>query len=390
MTSRSVEAAVGEVVWVCRSAFESAARSGWRSYDPHDLLLAPIGAGLQRRSSVSARILVQLGMRSGPTLRRVLGVSPHEESKALADFLLASTLLTFPVGADWASVYRQPLGARLGRLSIAMRNGRGWGLSFPYASRFVSVPAHTPNAYTTICCVAALARAAEGGVHALLELAVAGARAVTEDIGIVRRGERTWFRYWPGVDTCIVNLQALIAAAFQELGVFVDDDGLIAHARDAAALAIGAQHADGSFPYALDERGQFVDAFHTGFVLEGLTRFQLSGGVVDGIDESVSRGFRYLRARLMDASHLPLARPGGKVVRDGQNIGQLVQTLAICGDGQDRALALDLWRHLGPGLVGTAHSDVGRRGPGRRSLRWDVGPIIVAAAHLAALVCGEA
>jgi hypothetical protein len=174
-----------------------------------------------------------------------------------------------------------------------------------------------------------------------------------------------------------VNVQALVAGCFQRLGSMIDDRRLCAQAELAVDVVRASQRADGSFPYSTDRRGEFTDSFHTGFVLEGLTRFGLlapnSSGT--GALECVERGMEFLRTRLIGPSHLPRSSPGGRIARDGQNVGQLIQTLAACGDTRDRRAAADLWRRW------TSESSTGTRAA---SLRWEVGPIVLAGAHLAA------
>ncbi len=351
----------------------------WSSQDPFDFLLVAGGDAVRARSALAGRGLVQLGKRGGAPLRRVARVGPHEEAKAVADFLSAAVLVSSDLEGDWAEPYIGQLGDRLCRLATTTRHGCGWGLGFPYASRFVSVPARTPNAYTTISCVLALARAAaKTGDERLLIAAQAGARAVSSDLGIVRDGARRWFRYWPQNDACIVNVQALIAGCFAQLGRTVGDQRLIDEAGLAAQITRVAQREDGSFPYSLDARGAFVDAFHTGFVLEGLSRFRDAGGELDA--SCVPRGIDYLQARLMAPSGLPRRSPDGPVVQDGQNVGQLVQTLAVCGEPGQTRLAFEIWQ---------AHSQQRAFGPAA-SLRWDVGPIVLAGAHLARALSAQA
>lgn len=252
----------------------------------------------------------------------------------------------------------------LARLAVPTANGCGWGLSFPYASRFVSVAAHTPNAYTTISAVAALTEAAAEGNGAALELAARGARFVLRDLGEVR-GHPGWLRYWPGDDTRIVNVQALIAAAFAELSRATADPALERAARASADAALSTQRDDGSFPYAADERGRFVDAFHTGFVLEGLTRFE-------GRTDAVERGFSYFRGELVDADGFPRVAPGGPRATDGQNVAQLVQTLLTCGGPAERDEAWRLWESWSA------------RANRPESLRWDIAPVVLAGARLIA------
>jgi len=375
---------VDDIYRYCRTGFEFASDLDWRSLDPFDFLLAPFGERTRRLSPFAARLLIQLGRRSGRGLRRLAQIRPREEAKAIADFLWASVVLAAAGQASWVSSYHEALSSRLERLSIELPNGRGWGYQFPYASRFVSVPAHTPNAYATVCCVTALTSAASYlQDDYLLDIASSGARSVSVDLGIVRDGEQSWFRYYPGDDSWVVNVQALIAGCFQELGQLANNDKLCTYAELAATAAIVAQQNDGSFPYAMDKRGQFVDAFHTGFVLEGLNRFRRCGGKVDlvDVDASVANGMDFMRQHLIGLAHLPRRFPDGPVALDGQNVAQLIQTLVLCGDAADRTVALRCWsewiRQAGPPIDSQY-----RRG--RTSLRWDVSPMVLASSHLAA------
>jgi hypothetical protein len=381
VTVLRVRTEVDDIVARCRAGFELASSAQWKSYDPFDALLLPFGEAARRRSGLLARIIVQTGRRSGAGLRRLVAIKPHEEAKALADFLAAGTRLARLPGGEWARSFDDELTKRLEQLAIRLPHGLAWGLSFPYSSRFVSVPAHTPNAYTTICCVEALLDVAEHGQDArALDLACAGARAIATDLGVVQHGRHCWFRYWPEDDSCIVNVQALVAGCFQRLGSMLDDRSLCAHAALAVDVVRASQRRDGSFPYSTDPRGAFTDSFHTGFVLEGLTRFRLGAPdtLAAAAQECVERGMEFLRTRLIGPSHLPRRSPGGRVVRDGQNVGQLIQTLVTCGDAHDRWIAAGLWRQW------TSESSAGTHSGHRpASLRWEVGPTVLAGAHLA-------
>ena len=370
--------AIAPIISTCRRGFELAAAVSWSSHDPFDFLLISGGDAVRARSALAGRALVQLGRRGGAPIRRVARVAPHQEAKAIADFLSAAVLVSSDPAGEWSEHYVGQLGHQLCGLALPTPHGCGWGLGFPYASRFVSVPARTPNAYTTISCVLALACAADKtGDERLLSTAQAGARAISFDLGIVRDGARRWFRYWPQNDACIVNVQALIAGCFARLGRMVGDPRLIDEAGLAAEITSAAQREDGSFPYSLDERGAFVDAFHTGFVLEGLSRFRSAGGELGA--SSVPRGLDYLQARLMAPSGLPRSSPDGPVAQDGQNVGQLVQTLAVCGDPAQMRRACEIWQ---------AHAQPRPFRPAA-SLRWDIGPVVLAGAHLAGALSAQ-
>src|SRR5581483_7773435 len=143
------------LVDAAQHAFELGADLDWKSFDPYDLLLSPLGRVVQERTWFGARLVVQAGRHSGVHVRRLLRVPPHEEAKALAEFLRASVLLT-RAGADWAQDFAPELAARLLESSVATPTGRGWGLGFPYASRFVNVERGLPNLYVTVVACEAL------------------------------------------------------------------------------------------------------------------------------------------------------------------------------------------------------------------------------------------
>jgi hypothetical protein len=52
------------------SALELAGRLDYESWDPYDMLLAPAGPLVQRLSHFGARVVVQVGKRSGRRVRR--------------------------------------------------------------------------------------------------------------------------------------------------------------------------------------------------------------------------------------------------------------------------------------------------------------------------------
>jgi hypothetical protein len=87
---------------------------------------------------------------------------------------------------------------------------------------------------------------------------------------------------------------------------------------------------------------------------------------------------QFFRERLLDADGLPRGFAGGKVSLDPQNVAQCVLTLLIAGGtADDRAAARHVW------------DEAARRGRaplapqrGYASLRWSVGPGVLAAAWL--------
>jgi len=372
----SVDVSRATLAEAAREAFEIAQRREWRSHDPYDLLLAPFGPPVQSRSTFAARVLVQAGKRSGSRLRRVLRVPEHEEPKALADFLHAAVILTAG-GETWARRYVGWLGERLRAAAVAGEPGLGWGLAFPYASRFVSAAPGTPNIYTTTsACRALLAQFKLTGEAASLDAVVEGIRFIVDGLGTFEHRGSRWHRYFRGLDTPTVNVQASTAALLADASRLSGDTPLLAMADEAAAAVLSCQRDDGSWFYSDDGRASFVDGFHTGFTLAGLAEYaslRASEDAAGRARDAVDRGYAFFREHLLTPDGLPRAVADGLPGLDGQNVAQCLQTLVVCGGRpRDRGDAYRLWRR----------EVAGRLRQPRSSLLWELGPAVLATAYL--------
>lgn len=70
------------------------------------------------------------------------------------------------------------------------------------------------------------------------------------------------------------------------------------------AFVIGAQNPDGSWPYAVDGVRDFVDHFHTCFVLKALAKIERLG-VAAGCSDAIRRGTDYYVENLFDSGGCP-------------------------------------------------------------------------------------
>ena len=379
-----------EVFDSAQRLFALADRLGWKGYDPHDLLLSPVFRPLPHISTFLARAVIQAGRRMGDLPRRLLGVRPHEEAKALSDFLSAAALLCRD-GQDWACGYVRPLVDRLLAASVPTRHGQGWGLHFPYTSRFASVDTRSPNLYQTVNAVQALLDAhVLSDDRRLVDLALEGVRFIVEDLGYHQAGGLLWFRYWPGVDSRMVNVQALIAGALARLAGITGDAGLAALADRAAGTVVASQSPWGSWRYSEDGKANFVDGFHTGFVLQGLAEYEThrADEAVAAVREARRRGFAFFKQHLVSRDGAPLDFAGGRPTQDGQTVAQCIQTLAVCAEDEgDLRLAGRIWLRFrsSQSLRDALDTRPGWRmrwGPRYPALRWTLGPAALATAHL--------
>ena len=374
---RAVDSVVSreQLVAAAQRDFSVGARVEWRSHDPYDLLLSPFVRRVPQVSPLAARLVLQLGKRSGTGLRRLLRVRPHEEPKALADFLRAAVSLG-RLGEAWPTEHIAELSTRLRHLAVATRTGYGWGLAFPWVSRYLAAAKGEPNIYTTTAACQALLDDYEfTGREESLQTAVLGTQFIVRELGSFTYEGNSWLRYSAKADSPIVNIQALASSLLARVGVAQHDDELLEAADRAAQAVIATQRDDGSWTYSVDGRGDFVDGFHTGFTLEGLVEYAgLRGGdTPTALDAAVASGFAYFKEHLFTADGRPRSFADREASRDGQTLAQAIQTLVICGSRSDIVTAGRIWR---------LSDEQGQRAR-FLALRWNVAPFALATAYLA-------
>jgi hypothetical protein len=369
------------IVRTAQRTFEIGAGLAWRSHDPFDLLLSPYFRWVPTISSYAARILVQIGKRSGATTRRVLRVPRHEEAKALAEFLRAALIMA-QSGESWAEDYVVELSQRLRALAVITNEGWGWGIEFPHVSRFGLAVPRRPTIYvTTVSCHALLDEYELTGASAALKAAQEGCRFIVDGFGSFEYAGRQWLRYSQGQESRIINVQSSAASLLSRFGVILNEDRLLQTADRAAEVVIASQRKDGSWPYSDDGQAPFVDGFHTGFTLQGLAEYASLRGreAISGVNESVRSGLAFFKQHLITADGMPRGVAGGSVSLDGQNLGQCIQTLLVCGSSVDAETALRMW-DVGFGVdLRSGRLPSQSRLP---ALRWVLGPAVQATAYL--------
>jgi hypothetical protein len=120
----------------------------------------------------------------------------------------------------------------------------------------------------------------------------------------------------PGIASCtytpmpndqggVVNASAYRAFLLTRAALDFSDDRYDAAAARNLGFVLASQNADGSWHYSTDGERDFVDHFHTCFVLKALAKIeQLTGDARCG--EAIERGVRYYVERLFDERRLPV------------------------------------------------------------------------------------
>jgi hypothetical protein len=286
-------------------------RFGERSYDPHDFWACRLGRTAKRlyyrRPIVGALAVMPFVALDTfyPSSRRLVA-SPHRYAIADAHYEAGFFHWAAATG-DNASVSR---GVHFLDVLEESRceefDEFCWGYPFQWESRSGTVAAGTPLMTTVPYAYEAfeLGFEATGRAQYLRVMASIAAFAsnripTTEfDDGSVAAG------YTPSLATTVVNASSyrgfLLASAGKR---FARRDWTEAAQRN-IAFVLRTQRSDGSWPYAMQERDDFVDNFHTCLVLKNLFKFWRLTDRVDVLD-AVRRGYAFYRRALLDAQLEP-------------------------------------------------------------------------------------
>ena len=263
---------------------------GWTGSDPYDALLSPLGRAVTPFGPLPRFVLSQVILRV--PMARVLTRPPGTvNTNALALFLGAVTRGRHTIGASRSRELAHELIAEIERRAVSADHGTlGWGYPFPWQSRSFWAPAGTPNAVVT----------STVGWHALdAAEAFQSDRARALGLGAARflatqmnhtpvDPDGAALSYTRSDHTRVVNISALAGRLLLRAAARSGEVDLAVVGGRLLRFVLRAERGDGTWPYACERGGGWLDSFHTGYVLESLIHARdLNFPVPDGV---LSRG----------------------------------------------------------------------------------------------------
>ncbi|MBE69613.1 MAG: hypothetical protein CMO07_02410 [Thalassospira sp.] len=213
-----------------------------------------------------------------------------------------------------------------GRLLEMQNPDGGWGYPFEWQARAFYAKRHQSNAIVTSFVVDALLQSGMQKDHP----ALVHAAGFVED-KLWREG---YFAYFDHVVVEIHNASLWAAFALHRVIGLNDKTAL------AVERVINAQQSDGSWAYGTRSHHQFVDGFHTGYVLDLLDSLRASG--MDGLDKAIECGWQFYRAACFDKKDLPRSFAGRDGYLDAHAVAQAMASLCRFGD-RDGAIRVSEW-----------------------------------------------
>jgi len=313
---------------------------GWAGTDPYDGLNATRLVGPLARSVLGKRILTQLVKRSPINLRPLFGIPPGRSAAALAQVASSYALDAIP-----GEKGRERLAETLQALEALRCEGFEepcWGYHFDVQTRVFFYPAGSPNTIATVFSGLAFLDAYETTQEErLLEIAAGAGDFFLRHVPQTEDGDGAFFGYLVDDKTPIHNANTLVCALLARLARHTRRQDMRDAAEAGLRWTIGHQRPDGSWPYGEQPHLDWVDNFHTGYVLDSLMySAEADMDVDDGT--ALQRGLSYYRQELFLNDGTPKYRPQSTYPIDAQCVAQAIQTMTLAGSS-DPAYAAFAW-----------------------------------------------
>jgi hypothetical protein len=293
----------------------------WRGHDPYDALNSPYAPLLTLGSRGGRRLLMQAVKLSPVNLRPALRIQPAWNAKAIALVASAYVRLT-AAGDETARPHAERWLHWLEQHHSGDEAGPAWGYHFPVQTRFFRYARGAPNTIATSFASHAFLDARDLlGDQRRGEVARSAARFLVGRL--LTEGPRgSYFRYLAGEDELVHNANLLACGVLARAG-------LEEPARETLRSSLAAQRADGSWPYSERAGQDWVDNFHTAYVLESLTHCRrLDHAVAPALD----RGVAYWRRELFLHDGTPKYTPASMFPIDSHCYASAVDALLAVGD----------------------------------------------------------
>lgn len=276
---------------------------GCKGYDPFDALNSPLISFLSLRSGWMRLFFTQAMKRLPWNLRPVLGIRPIEDPKGYALYYFGCAACAESADAEYA------LG-RILALRFCYQGKSGWGYSFPWMGIAHGYwPVGTVTAIPTIFACRALLQAARKSGKKEYSGPVREAVDSLLAHHLMQGSRGRYISYFPGYQNLVHNVNALAAALLAEAGSFFGEKRYSVLAAELARTVSSWQLEDGSWYYGTHPRQRWMDSYHQGYILEGLSLVS-DALKSDEWKAALAKGLEFWRGNFLKGKDTVLYYPG--------------------------------------------------------------------------------
>jgi hypothetical protein len=292
MLDSTIEQAFNQLLAWCRAR-------DFAGYDPFDALNSKLFQLTPLSRSRTARLIWTQALKRSPVNLRALALVPlQKNSKGLALFALAALANYRRVKTVEAETDARRLLEELWQARIQGYSGAAWGYNFAWQSRNFFAPQGTPMIVPTAFAARALIEAHQAfSDDRYLQMARSSCDFILDDLKrTVETTDEVCFSYSPLDNTQIFNASLLAAETLATVGTLTRETAFCDLALRAVRYVVRRQNENGSWPYGAAAGQQWIDNFHTAYVLLSLARIGKSCGDAGvEIKQALQHGYTFWR-----------------------------------------------------------------------------------------------
>jgi hypothetical protein len=172
-------------------------------------------------------------------------------------------------------------------------SGACWGYDFPWEARNASIPEYQPTIVATGIITNALFECYRiTKLVRAIELCTSASKFVLNDLNIITREDKLCFSYSPFDEQMVFNASMKGVRLLSQVFSHTKDEKLLVNARKAIDFVISNQNPDGSWPYSLAKNGNWVDNYHTGYILDCMDEYVKWTGDTT-VSGNLKKGYQY-------------------------------------------------------------------------------------------------
>ncbi|MBK6641395.1 MAG: delta-aminolevulinic acid dehydratase [Bacteroidia bacterium] len=269
----------------------------YSGYDPYDALKSPLFHLPFLRSHKLIRFGTQQFVKRFPlNLRPLLLIKKGLNPVTIGLCIQAYTSLAKNknITPDELNAKANPLINQLTNLIPKGFKGACWGYDFDWESRYAKIPSYQPTIVATGIITNALFEFYKfTGNKAALDLCKSACNFLLNDINrFVDKDESICFSYSPFDNIQVFNASMKGVRLLSQVYSVTKDPELYLIAKKGAQFVINYQQKDGSWKYAALNKGEWIDNYHTGYVLDCLHEFQNNCNDFT-FEKNIQSGFEY-------------------------------------------------------------------------------------------------
>jgi rhamnogalacturonyl hydrolase YesR len=286
----------------------------WRGYDPYDGLNSKFLRFLTFNRKWLRIAVIQFMKRSPINLRPFFGVAKSRNPKVMG--LLAKAYLV-----QYKKTKKQEYLDKARKIldwliaNSAGYSGYSWGYNFNWQSAVFYIPKGIPTVVNTSFIANAFLDAYKITKEKnYLDIARSSCDFILNDLNrtesksqIAKGNSAFCFSYSPLDTTCCYNANLLAAELLARVYSITKEEKLLENAKKSLEFTQAYQNPDGSWYYGLARRQQYIDSFHTGFVLCSLYNLI---NYIDSTDNYrfrriLMKGYEYYKKTFFEDDGLP-------------------------------------------------------------------------------------